>query len=354
MYEEAIKELTHRFGNLELISKSLINKLLKLPAFKDDNTSSLRTFVDNLHNIVRTLKSYDHGADLKAAANMQLIIRRLPSVIAERWTRRKLELQPQEVDLGDLDKWLEMEVQGNKMAFGCPKAIETPKQDGGKFRTNSGRSRWSKKHKEMQSNTFGTSGTKEECPICKQEHGITLCETWRKAVVKDRWELAKKSGLCFRCLKRSHRIGRCLRKGTCPVEGCDRRHHAQLHATMEPPKLNPSAETSHPSQADLEGTPMTGTPATYATCGMIDESVSVRHPSKIALQMVPVILQEKNGVRIKANAFLDGGSGSSYLKEESRPLSVSVFGAKSIVTESKTVTVKLESLDGGAKREIIL
>ena len=79
-----LKELTHRFGIPELISKSLINKLLELPSLKDDNTSRLRTFVDNLHNIVRTLKSYDNGADLEAAANMQLVINRLPSLIAER------------------------------------------------------------------------------------------------------------------------------------------------------------------------------------------------------------------------------------------------------------------------------
>ena len=32
--------------------------------------------------------------------------------------------------------------------------------------------------------------------------------------------------------------------------------------------------------------------------------------------MMPVILQGKSGIRIKANAFLDGGSGSLYLKEE--------------------------------------
>ena len=263
------------------------------------------------------------------------------SVIAERWSRRKLELQPQEVDLVDIDKWLKMEVQVKEMAFGCPKTIETPKQDGGKFRPNSGRSswfkvvqggpRWSKKQKDMQSNTFATSGAKEECPICKQEHGITSCETWRRALVKDWWE---KSGLCFRCLKRSHQIGHCLLKGTCPIEGCDRRHHAQLQATIEPPKLNPSAETFHPSQADVEETPMTGTPATYATCGVINESTSVQRPGKVALQMVPVILQGKNRVRFKANAFLDGGSGSSYLKEEiadvlgleakSHPLHVSV------------------------------
>ena len=33
---------------------------------------------------------------------------------------------------------------------------------------------------------------------------------------------------------------------------------------------------------------------------------------------------------------------------------MSVFGAKLVVTDSKTGTVQLESLDGGAKREILL
>ena len=84
-----------------------------------------------------------------------------------------------------------------------------------------------------------------------------------------------------------------------------------MHGTIEPPKLNASAETFHPSQADVEETPMTGTPATYATCGVIDESVSVRRPGRVALKMVPVILQGKNGVRIKANAFLERDRGDS-------------------------------------------
>ena len=145
--------------------------------------------MDNLHNIVSTLKSYDHGADLKAAANMQLVISRLPSEIAEWWSRRKLELKSKGVDLVELDRWLETEVQVKEMAFGCPKTIEILKQDGGKFRPNSGRSRWSKKQKDVQTNTFATSGTKDECPICKQECGITLCETLKKAVVNDRWTL---------------------------------------------------------------------------------------------------------------------------------------------------------------------
>lgn len=70
MYEEVIKELIYWFGNLEFILKLLINKFLELFVFKDDNILSLRIFVDNLYNIVRILKSYDYGVDLKVVVNM--------------------------------------------------------------------------------------------------------------------------------------------------------------------------------------------------------------------------------------------------------------------------------------------
>ena len=69
-----------------------------MPTLNDDNASSLRTFVDNVHNILRTLKSYSHGADLKAAANMQEDISRLLPVTAERRSRQKLELEPRKLN----------------------------------------------------------------------------------------------------------------------------------------------------------------------------------------------------------------------------------------------------------------
>ena len=78
------------------------------------------------------------------------------------------------------------------------------------------------------------SGAKLECFVCKGEHALTSCETWKRLTVNERWELAKKLGLCFRCLKTGHRVERCSLKGTCPAEGRVRRHHPQLHAAIEP------------------------------------------------------------------------------------------------------------------------
>ena len=128
---------------------------------------------------------------------------------------------------------------------------------------------------------------------------MTSCETWKKAAVNDRWELPKKFGLCFRCLKKSHRIGRSSLKGTCPVEGCERRHHPQLHAAIGTPNLNPAVEAFNPSQAVVEETAATGSPTTYATCGVIEDPSSVQRSGKVALQMVPVILEGRNESRLK-------------------------------------------------------
>ena len=80
-------------------------------------------------------------------------------------------------------------------------------------------------------------------------------------------------------------------------------------------------------------------------CGVPEEAASVpRDPEKVALKMVPVVLEGENGIMIRASAFL-GSSGSSYLKEqifdllssdvESRPLRFAVFGEGSIVTDKK-------------------
>ena len=124
---------------------------------------------------MRTLKTYGHGADLQAAANMQQIVSKLPPKIALRWSRQKLELQPKEVDLNDLDKWLETEVQVQETAFGCASITEKPERDNPK--SNSGKSKWFKKKEDARNETHTNSGVKVECFVCKGEHALASCET---------------------------------------------------------------------------------------------------------------------------------------------------------------------------------
>ena len=70
---------------------------------------------------------------------------------------------------------------------------------------------------------------------------------------------------------------------------------------------------NHPKQ--LQETRQQMGKANRRICGVPEEAASVpRNPEKVALKMVPVILEGENGIMIKASAFL-GSSGSSYLKE---------------------------------------
>ena len=183
MYDKAIAELMQRFGNPTLIPNSLINKFLEIPAFQDENTSILRLLVDNLHNFVRTLKTYGQKTDSRAAGNIQQIIPKTTPKSALRWSRRKLELQPKEVDLRDLDKWLETEVQVQEMAVGCASTMENPEKE--KPQSNSNKSKWFKKKEDVRNDTHANSGAKLQCLVCKGEHALTRCETWKRLTVNE-------------------------------------------------------------------------------------------------------------------------------------------------------------------------
>ena len=97
------------------------------------------------------------------------------------------------------------------MAFGCASTKENPEKE--KPKSNSNRSKWFKEKKDARNDTHTNSGAKVECFVCKEEHLLISCETWKRLIVNERWELAKKLGLCFRCLKRGQRIERCSLKG---------------------------------------------------------------------------------------------------------------------------------------------
>ncbi|KRZ53366.1 hypothetical protein T02_7167 [Trichinella nativa] len=49
------------------------------------------------------------------------------------------------------------------------------------------------------------------CSICRENHHIEGCPLFLKATRPERWTLAKKYGLCFRCLRQGHRSADCKR-----------------------------------------------------------------------------------------------------------------------------------------------
>ena len=69
------------------------------------------------------------------------------------------------------------------------------------------------------------------CAFCQQSHTIRTCEYFKYLQISDRWTVAKKLKLCFRCLDNSNRhLGRdCPNTKVCRIHGCRLLHHRLLH-----------------------------------------------------------------------------------------------------------------------------
>ncbi|XP_039446262.1 uncharacterized protein LOC120425723 [Culex pipiens pallens] len=86
-------------------------------------------------------------------------------------------------------------------------------------------------HKSTRSKTSAyhstnTSDTLSQCKLCKQEHMLHQCDEFKKLSPQNRFDVAKKHGLCLNCLKANHMMKACT-AGSCRT--CNKRHHTLLH-----------------------------------------------------------------------------------------------------------------------------
>lgn len=71
------------------------------------------------------------------------------------------------------------------------------------------------------------SGTKFECPSCKERHTLARCKTFSSLSLSNRIQIVVDRNLCFNCLSVNHRKKDCKSKGSCRV--CYKQHHTMLH-----------------------------------------------------------------------------------------------------------------------------
>ncbi len=82
------------------------------------------------------------------------------------------------------------------------------------------------------------------CTFCQEAHPIRICKYFRYLQISDRWKVAKKLGLCYRCLDNDNRhLGRyCPNTKVCRLRGCRLLHHRLLH---DPNRRKLRAERYH-------------------------------------------------------------------------------------------------------------
>ena len=69
----------------------------------------------------------------------------------------------------------------------------------------------------------------QPCQVCKQKHRIWQCQVFKWEGVSERWNIAKRFQLCYRCLAEGHHGKSCQRTRQCGKNGCHKVHHRLLH-----------------------------------------------------------------------------------------------------------------------------
>ena len=215
-----------------------------------------------------------------------------------------------------------------------------------------------------------SEAAKMPCQYCGGPHMIWRCNTFAKKPSSERWDVAKRSRLCYRCLGDGHYGKRCPNSKICGNNGCDKNHHRLLHRSdrmmgqsvsdtiyrTEPKRevdsqVELSSEDSLSEDVTSSVTEGKGQPNAQQTTMVANNNSQSGY---VALRTVPVIL--RNGNRsLKVNALLDEASTKTYLNTDvatqlglngrTEDVKVNVLNGQVETFETKSVSVELQSVD---------
>ena len=345
-YNAARARLERKYGGSRRQVQSPLEELKKLKPLQEENAKELEIFADVLERAVICLKENGRQADLEAGTLYTIVLEKIPDKLLSQYYRWLREKQKEE-SMETLNDWIsqeaEYQIQASEIKHGFRK-IRAERVDGNG--SGSGRGGQTFYGKPVD----GGDKRVKKCHVCTEIHPIWKCTKYRDQSIEDKWKMAKKLGLCYRCLGDNHLGNACKWNRQCNIDGCNDTHHYLLHRPRDSSKA-PSKEKD--VNMKVESGPGSNTEGddqrkTYgATRGQETEYV--------ALRTVPVIVKNGNK-RIPVNCLLDEGSDTSYINEDviealglhgaKTEINVKVANDETVTFMSSTFDVGLESTDG--------
>jgi hypothetical protein len=274
-YAQSLKELKFVFGHRVNVARAYVNAITSGNIVPSGDAIALRSFYVSVRDCITTLNQMSYTGELHSSDVIQRAIKRIPSDKRVRWNDfiRKI-CRTREPSLMDLQSWLKDCVESEFSPYAitsCP-----PKQ-----RTVTMSTAPSSSYATINVTTGDQSGTRK-CQICSGEHHISKCKDYCDKSPEERYSLVKSKRLCFNCLNSSHQIANCTSTVVCKVPKCTRKHHTSLHRSR-----NSADHVSHVNNIHIK--------------------------KSIYFQVLPVIVQGRNGCCRNTYAMLDSASDVSMI-----------------------------------------
>jgi hypothetical protein len=321
-YGVACDILQERFGRPELVRFSHIQELLNLkPLSKQVSVQELRTLHNSLMSHVRSLHNLGIEGDKYGIFLTPMILSCLPHGIRMEWAKVSAE---KEGDLQFLLDFMTKEIENRERCNifkGLLKSEVKVVKEGPVKSTATALSSVgsSKKMQQKRQNSFSTSvvpavsspsssSSEDSCLVCGRKHPTSRCYDLVRVNFEKRLEVAKRNGLCFRCLQRGHLATDCVEKVKC--NKCQGNHHFLFcrgdRNVSAPVEGDSVVEVSHTGVA------------------------TANKKQSVLMQVLTVQVQGRDGP-VQANVLFDSGSDRSYVSSQlCRLVQPSFVGSESV------------------------
>ncbi|XP_029731987.2 uncharacterized protein LOC109429392 [Aedes albopictus] len=224
-----IKTLQMRFGRPELIIRSLLERIRRVPAPKPERLDTLIDFGLAVENLVVHLQAAKQENHLTNPVLLQELVTKLPAQLRLDWARYKvLHQNPTLAAFGEFMN--ELIHAASEVSFDLPinltSSTEKPRDRERAF---------VHAHDAVDSEFRNTGAVKKPpkpCILCGTlRHRIADCEEFKQKCVDERVKIVRQHNLCRTCLN-FHQKWPCRTWSGCSIEGCRERHHYLLHPPM--------------------------------------------------------------------------------------------------------------------------
>jgi hypothetical protein len=213
-YEAAKERLERKYGGTRRQVALYLEELENFKAIRPGNAKDLEEYVDLLDVAVINLQEAGRHEELGNGSLYLKLQKKLTEQMISQYYRWMFEKKKDESVLS-LREWVIQESEFQTIATETFHGL------------SSGNTRKSK-HRDG-GRTYFNRNSVQKCNLCNGQHPIWRCTQFKQMTVSERWNFAKQSRLCYRCLGESHMGSKCNNSRCCGVDGCTKTHNRLLH-----------------------------------------------------------------------------------------------------------------------------
>ncbi|XP_076289815.1 uncharacterized protein LOC143213646 [Lasioglossum baleicum] len=207
--------LKKRYDNKRRLITAHVHSLLNLPCAVVENKTALSDIRQRVNMSVLALQGLGCSVQSWDELLVCLVVNCLDETSRRDW-EFELGTSTEFPTFQKLDDFLESRIRSLEALSRTTSQASIPTAHSSTAR--SGPTRSAQSHTTMQ--------TDRSCPLCKADHPLHRCKTFRDKTISQRFEYVKQGSRCINCLSAKHNTRSCPSSYTCHT--CKKRHHTLL------------------------------------------------------------------------------------------------------------------------------